>query len=137
MTFADELRSRRKIKQQEWVKCGEEMRKIKAKYAELREEISAIDVLLNKEEPQIAEDFAKPLPIAIDGENKTEMVRKLIVEGADTGLTPAHLRKLLELGRVAMPTNYLYAILNRAKKAGHIVEREGRYYPADKEKVAS
>lgn len=140
MSFVEELRSRLKAKQKEWDKCKEEMRRVKEKDAALREEIAAIQVLLHKEEPQQAAGVSKPAPVTIDsGErNKAELVRQLIEEAAGTeGLSPAQLRTLLDSKGVTMPTNYLYAILGRAKKAGQVTEKNGRYFPAEKAKVAS
>jgi hypothetical protein len=53
------------------------------------------------------------------------------------GLVPAQIRKLLEEKQFQMPTNYLYAILLRAKKTGRLIERGGRYFPPEqKEKAA-
>lgn len=137
MTFAEELRSRLKAKQRDWEKCKDDVRKAKEKEAELREEISALQVLLHKEEPQRANSVT---PVSIDSgeKNKAEAVRKLIEETAGVeGITPAQIRTLLEARGIALPTNYLYAILGRAKKGGQVVERQGRYFPAEKEKAAS
>jgi hypothetical protein len=140
MSFAEELRTRLKAKQKDWEKCREDMRKVKEKDAALREEIAAIQVLLNTEEPQLAASTSKPAPVAIDSgdRNKAESVRQLIEEVAGSeGLSPAQIRKLLEARGVTMPTNYLYAILGRSKKAGQVVEKSGRYFPTEKAKAAS
>jgi len=108
----------------------------------LRQEITALQVLLSKEEPQ-KKSSGTPAPlatVAIDSgdKNKAEAVRNLIEETAGSeGLTPAQVRTLLESRGVSMPTNYLYSILLRSKKGGQIVERNGRYFPAEKEKAAS
>lgn len=138
MSFAEELRTRLKAKQKEWDKCSEEMRKVKEKSTALREEIAAIQVLLNKEEPQRAGSISKLAPVAIDGErNKAETVRRVIEEGAGVeGLTPTQIRLILDSRSVKMPTNYLYAILGRAKKSGQITERNGKYFASEKEKAA-
>src|ERR1700687_5254422 len=130
MSFAEELRTRLKAKQKEWDKCCEEMRKVKEKSAALREEIAAIQVLLNKEEPQQAGGVSKTAPVAIDGgdTNKAETVRRVVEDTAGVeGLTPSQIRQFLEARAVKMPTNYLYAILGRAKKSGQITERDGKY----------
>lgn len=139
MSFAEELRTRLKAKQKEWDKCCEDMRKVKEKSAALREEIAAIQVLLNNEEPQQAGGVSKTAPVAIDGDrNKAETVRQVVEDAAGVeGLTPSQIRKILEARAVKMPTNYLYAILGRAKKAGQIAERDGKYFPSEKAKAAS
>jgi hypothetical protein len=139
MSLAEELRARLKTKQKEWDRCSEEMRKVKERSAALREEIGAITVLLNKVEPQHTEGVSKATPVAIDGDrNKAEAVRQVIEERAGVeGLTPTQIRLVLESRAVKMPTNYLYAILGRSKKAGQITERDGKYFAAEKEKAAS
>jgi hypothetical protein len=141
MTFADELRSRLKAKQKEWEKYKDQVREAKEKEAKARDQLDALQVLLHDEQPkgnrETGNQAQVPLPIAPEA-NKAEIVRLLIQERGSSGLVPAQIRALLEEKSVQMPTNYLYAILLRAKKAGHIAERSGRYYPAEqKEKVAS
>lgn len=143
MTFFDELSSRYKAKHREWEKYKEEVRKAKENEARTREELSALQVLMASEKgkgkaKERAVPVAVPLPITPSEVNKAEVVRSLIHEHAANGMTPAQIRALLEARSFPMPTNYLYAILLRAKKAGHVTEKNGKYYPADeKEKAAS
>lgn len=141
MSFAEELRSRLKTKQTEWEKCKEELREVKERESRLRDELSAIQVLLNAEKPKHSkgqENFAGlPLPITKATEsNKAEAVRELINELGPNGVTPAQLREIFAERQMEMTGNYLYAILLRAKKTGQVQERNGKYYPAEKEKVA-
>ena len=144
MTFADELRARFKTKQKEWEKYKEQVREAKEREAKAREEISALQVVMESEQPkrirakeQAGGPIAVSPPLPEEG-NKAEVVRLLINENGANGLVPAQIRKLLEGRNVPMPTNYLYAILLRAKKSGAIAERNGKYYPGEqKEKAAS
>ena len=134
--FADELRSRLKGKQREWEKCREELRRVKEKDSALREEITALQVLLSKEEPE--KSGVSPVAINSNEHNKAEMVRQIVDESAGVeGLTPTQIRLILESRAVKMPTNYLYAILGRAKRSGQISERDGKYFPPEKAKAAS
>jgi hypothetical protein len=134
-TFAEELRNRLKTKQREWERCKEEVRKAKDKEAELRQEISALNVLLQREEPQ---DTRPATAIDVGDGNKAEIVRNLIEETAGReGLSPIQVRTLLESRGVAMPANYLYAVLMRAKRAGRIIEKNGRYFSPEEAKAAS
>jgi len=142
MTFYDELSTRYKAKQKEWEKYKEHVREAKENETKAREELSALQVLMTSEKGKgksKEQNVAVPLPIAPSQEaNKAEVVRSLIQEHAVNGLAPAQIRKLLEARKFEMPTNYLYAILLRAKKVGRVIEKGGRYYPADeKEKTAS
>jgi len=144
MTFADELRTRFKNKQKEWDKYKEQVREAKEREARAREELSALQVLMESEQPrrnkakeQVGGPVAVPVAPPEEG-NKAEFVRLLVNENGANGLVPAQIRKLLEERNVPMPTNYLYAILLRAKKSGAIMERNGKYYPGEqKEKAAS
>jgi hypothetical protein len=141
MALTEELRARLKTKQHEWEKCKEELRRAKDKDAALREEIGAIQVVLAKMEPAKKQESQAPIPVSIDGgseKNKAEAVRLVIEDMAgNEGLAPSQIRTFLEVRKVQMPTNYLYAILTRAKKAGKVTEKSGRYFPAEKANVAS
>jgi hypothetical protein len=145
MGFAEELRARLKTKQREWEKCREEVRKAKERESSLRDEVAAIQTLLNAEEPKksakrsvIASLAEMQIPLTDAPEiNKAQVVRQLIQELGPNGVTPAQLRTILISRKMDMPGNYLYAILLRAKKAGQVAERHGKYYPTEKEKVAS
>jgi hypothetical protein len=145
MSFLEELRSRLKSKQKDWEKCREEVRKAKERESALRDEVAAIQTLLNAEEPkksakhaEIASVPAIQLPLSDAPEvNKAQVVRQLIEELGPNGVTPAQLRTILTARKFEMPGNYLYAILLRAKRAGHITERNGKYYVAEKQQVAS
>ena len=138
-SWLDELRSRLKAKQKEWEKYKEQVREAKEKETKAREEFYALQLILQSEQPKKAADaqVTVPLPIA-PGANKSEVIRLLIQEHGSNGLVPAQIRKLCEEKHINMPTNYLYAVLLRAKKANRIAERNGKYYPAEsKQQVAS
>jgi|SRR5579859_1039688 len=145
MSFVEELRSRLKSKQKDWEKCREEVRKAKERESALRDEVAAIQTLLNAEEPkksakhaEIASVPAIQLPLGDAPEpNKAEVVRQLLDELGPAGATPAQLRTILTARHFDMPGNYLYAILLRGKRAGTIIERNGKYYPPEKAKAAS
>jgi hypothetical protein len=142
MSFTDELRTRLQTKQREWEKCREEVRIAKEKESRLRDEISALGVLLNAELPKDRKtpdnvvSVSQPSNEGSDA-NKAEAVRALIQENASIGLTPPRMRELLAKKNVHVGASYIYGILMRARKAGTVNERNGRYYPVDKEKVAS
>jgi len=139
MTFADELQSRLKAKQKEWEKYKEQVREAKEREVKAREEMSALQVLLSSEKPK----GKKPVgPVAVSlppvpETNKADLVRMLINESGSSGLAPSQIRQLLVERKVPMPTNYLYAILLRAKKSGAVTERGGKYYPADQNAKAA
>ena len=144
MTFYDELNTRYKAKQKEWEKYKEQVREAKEGEAKAREELSALQVLMASEKGKGKSKEQSVVPAAVSllefaqETNKAEVVRSLIQERGANGLVPAQIRKLLEERKFIMPTNYLYAVLLRAKKAGHVIERNGKYYPPDdKEKAAS
>ena len=143
MTFADELRNRFKVKQKEWEKYKEQVREAKEREAKAREELSAMQVLLASETPKGAKDKQKsglvPVATPIQAEtNKAEVVRLLINSYGSTGLSPAQIRAEFEKSGLPMPTNYLYAILLRAKRSGAVIEKDGKYYAGEqKEKAAS
>jgi hypothetical protein len=139
MTFGEEVKVRLKAKMREWDKAKEAVRAAKEHEATIRDQVAALQVLDYAERPKGKEAVATPPPVTpIDGnvaDNKAEVVRLIIEEHAANGLAPAQIRKFLEAKKVQMPTNYLYAILLRAKKRGKIAEKDGKYYP--KEKIAS
>jgi hypothetical protein len=142
MSFTDELSTRLQAKQREWEKCKEEMRIVKEKDSRLRDEISAIQVLLNAEQPRDRKATNNVVSVGIStveikNGNKAEAVRTLIRQNASAGLTPPRIRELLAQSGVHVGASYIYGILMRAKKTGEFSERNGRYYPAEKEKVAS
>ena len=92
----------------------------------------------SKSKDHVANPVAASLLHFAQETNKAEVVRSLIQEHGANGLTPSQMRALLESRKFEMPTNYLYAVLLRAKRAGHVMERNGKYFPADdKEKAAS
>jgi hypothetical protein len=137
-SWAEELRTRLKAKHHEWEKYKEQVRAAKERELKAREEFSALQLLLHSEQPKKAADSqaAVPLPIASET-NKADVIRLLIQEHGANGLVPAQIRKLLEANQVHMPTNYLYAVLLRAKKANRIVERNGKYYPIENKQQAA
>jgi|SRR5579859_2141963 len=142
MSFLEELNSRLLAKQSEWEKCREDVRIAKEKESRLRDEISALQILLNAERPKDRKILATVAPTTISAPesnetNKAEAVRALIHENVSTGLTPPRIRELLEQKNIRVGASYIYGILIRAKKSGQVTERGGRYYPIDKEKAAS
>jgi hypothetical protein len=142
MSFLDELRTRYKAKQKDWEKYKEQVREAKEREAKAREEMSALQVLMASEQGKGTKAKEQPVPAAVPlpiapAQNKAEIVRLLIQERGSSGLVPAQIRQLLEDRKVPMPTNYLYAVLLRAKKAGTISERNGKYYPADQDAKAA
>ena len=143
MGFVDELRTRLQNKQAEWEKCREEVRLAKENESRLRDEISALQTLLNAETPMPRRKPDNVVSVSLpsnteSGEvNKSEAVRELIAANASTGLTPPRMREILASKNVHMGASYIYGVLNRAKKMGAVTERNGRYYPAEKEKAAS
>jgi hypothetical protein len=144
MNFADELRNRLNAKQSEWEKCREEVRIAKEKETRLRDEISALQVLLSAEDPKARKNqgniVAVPLPSNVSEQsasNKVQAVRSVISEHASVGINPPRIIQVLEQKGIQVGVSYIYGILARSKKAGVITERNGRYYPVEKEKAAS
>jgi hypothetical protein len=143
MSWAEELRTRVKAMQKEWEKSKERVREVKEHEEKTRKKLLALQVLLESEEPNrakgkenVAGPVAVPAPFS-DAGNKAEIVRLLINENGAGGLAPKQLRTMLEARNVEMPTNYLYAVLLRAKRAETIVEKNGKYYPAEGEAKAA
>lgn len=137
-SFLEELRSRMKAKQREWEKCREEVRKAKEKELRARDELAALQVLVDAEQPKAAKAPGKlaPIPLNDTATNKAEAVRRVLQE-CGSGLTPAEIREKLVEQHVDAGGNYLYSILIRGKKTGRLVEKGRRYYLADdKEKAA-
>jgi len=144
MTWLDETRSRAKAKQREWEKCKEEVRKAKERESQVRDQLTALQVLINAEQPNKAKAADAPvtqLSLATNTDtdgNKAEIVRAVIQEHGSTGLTPSQIRKFLDAKGFPASGNYLYAVLLRSKRTGRLIERNGRYYPPEqKEKAAS
>ncbi len=140
MNFIKELQSRLKAKQRAWEKAKDEVREAKGNESRVRDELLAVRILLNAEQPKTRKRQEKPVPVALPPKsdtNKAEVVRTIVSEHAATGLTPAQVREKLRERNVKANGNYLYAILLRARKAGHMIEKKGRYYPAEEEKAAS
>jgi len=142
MSFKDELSTRLDAKRTEWEKCKEEMRLVKEKESRLREELSALQTLLNAEQPKDRKAANNVVSVTIpqaqaNDLNKAEAVRLLIQESGSVGLAPPRIREMLAQSGVHVGASYIYGILLRAKKAGQVTERNGRYYPGEKEKVAS
>jgi hypothetical protein len=64
--------------------------------------------------------------------SKIDLVYTLIAKRPKRGATPAEIKELSEPYSIENGSNsYPYVMLWKLKKAGDIVERDGRYYPAN------
>jgi len=97
--------------------------------ARIQRRHDALRELLTNTGGAVHDDAVPPLD---DGEqrhvNKTDMIYKLIASSGAKGVTPVDIWKAVQKSNTQMHRNYVYAVLDRLKSGGRVVERSGKYF---------
>ena len=132
MAFVDELKSRIDSTRKQWERASREAREAKERAGDLYGKLTALQRVYDAEkgtgkktQPATAASPAVSI-VAPNGLNKSEMVRELIRR--NPGMRPPEIREALRVSGAETNDTYVYSVLLRAKKAGHIREEQGRYY---------
>jgi hypothetical protein len=60
--------------------------------------------------------------------NKTDMIHKIITNSGARGASPVDIWNAVQKSNTQMHRNYVYAVLDRLRAGGRVVERNGKYF---------
>jgi hypothetical protein len=95
------------------------------------DKISPVKVTIGTPEPR--PELNSEMDVQRDEElprdNKTDLVRQLVLRKAASGITPAEIKKIVAALKIDEGSNFPYTILSKLKAKREIREAGGRYFP--------